>query len=95
MLIIQFNLSSLTFNLDINSFEQIVGLENLKYLEKLNLRKNSIKEIEGLDNFKNLKELDLDQNWISNIQGLETLEKLEVLCFSRQNFNSSSKKINE
>ncbi len=66
----------------INKIIEIRNLNNLTYLEVLNLVGNNIKVIEGLDFLKNLKLLWLSNNKIKEIQGLHNLYQLENLALN-------------
>ncbi|MHA1698200.1 MAG: leucine-rich repeat domain-containing protein [Promethearchaeota archaeon] len=65
----------------------IQGLDQLVFLEDLNLEFNDIVEIEGLNNLVNLKRLRLGNNKICNITGLENLKKLKVLRLDSNNIS--------
>jgi hypothetical protein len=63
----------------INSIDEIVGLDKLGALNKLNLGKNNITEIKGLDSLTELKSLIIGYNKVTRIQGLYALTKLTHL----------------
>ncbi len=62
-----------------NFITEIKGLENLAYLQRLDLGENQIKDIKGLEHLTNLKELNLYGNQIQKIKGLDTLVMLREL----------------
>lgn len=66
----------------INTIFEIKNLNNLTYLEVLNLVGNNITEIEGLDSLKNLILLWLSFNKIEKIDGLQNLHQLEHLALN-------------
>jgi Leucine-rich repeat (LRR) protein len=66
-------------NLNIQTLDEIEGLEQLITLRKLYLENNQITEIKGLDTLKNLIWLNLENNMIIEIKGLDSLTKLTRL----------------
>jgi Leucine-rich repeat (LRR) protein len=64
---------------DIQSINEIKGLENINDLETLDLSFNEIPQIEGLDHLTGLKKLNLSFNKITEIKGLENMRDLEDL----------------
>ena len=69
-------------NIDINTIFEIRNLNNLTYLEVLNLVGNNITEIEGLESLKKIKLLWLSHNKIKEIKGLHDLYQLEYLALN-------------
>ena len=66
---------------NIRKISEIPGLENLKYLKKLDLSNNQIKNVKGLATLKNLTNLVLANNQISDLDNLEYLKQLSKLQF--------------
>jgi len=63
----------------LHSIDELIGLESLIKLKKLDLGRNYLPEIKNLEHLENLRHLDLSENEISEIGGLESLVQLEVL----------------
>jgi hypothetical protein len=66
----------------IENMKDLKGLNELIYLEELNLGFNKITEIEGLDNLTKLQKLWLQNNNIKEIKGLEKLNNLEEILLN-------------
>ena len=66
---------------NIRKISEIPGLENLRYLKKLDLSNNQIENVEGLVNLKDLTHLVLSNNQISDIDNLKYLKQLSKLQF--------------
>ncbi len=66
---------------NIRKISKIPGLENLRYLKKLDLSNNQIENVKGLVGLKNLTHLVLSNNQISDIDNLEHLKHLSKLQF--------------
>lgn len=66
----------------ISSVSEIIGLQELKNLTKLNLSNNNISEIKGLEKLIKLTELNLSYNNITDISGIENLKNLRYLNLS-------------
>lgn len=63
----------------IDSFSNLIGIENLPDLEALYLDDNQLSEIQMIPNLKNLKLLSLKNNKIHEIKNLEGFPNLKVL----------------
>ncbi len=61
-------------NRKLNKIPELI--ENLSFLQTLNISHNKIRKIESIDNLKNLKSLNLHANIIEEISGLEKLSQL-------------------
>ena len=79
---------------NIESISLIVGIENLKKLENLNLSNNNIKDIKDLVKIKDLVYLNLSNNKISNPNNIQYLKQLSNLEFVDLRGNEISQKIN-
>ena len=66
---------------NIRKISKIPGLENLRYLKKLDLSNNQIENVKGLVGLKNLTHLVLSNNQISDVDNLEHLKHLSKLQF--------------
>jgi len=66
---------------NIRNLSEISGLNNLKYLKKLDLSNNQIENVKGLVELKNLTHLVLSNNQISDVDNLEYLKQLSKLQF--------------
>ena len=66
---------------NIRKISEIPGLENLKYLKRLDLSNNQIENVEGLVGLKSLTHLVLSNNQISDIDNLEYLKQFSKLQF--------------
>ncbi|MFX0102265.1 MAG: leucine-rich repeat domain-containing protein [Candidatus Hodarchaeota archaeon] len=67
----------------IQEITEILGLEHLTGLKRLDLSYNHISRITGLDNLTNLEKLDLSNNDLESIDGLENLVSLRSLKLKR------------
>ncbi|WP_223600778.1 leucine-rich repeat domain-containing protein [Chryseobacterium sp. GVT01B] len=72
----------IAINLSGNGINEIKGLDEFVYLEKLVIEENEITEIKGVNNLLNLKDLYLSNNRISEIKNLENLKNLRFLDLS-------------
>jgi len=63
----------------IEDIGDIIGLERLINLQKLDLSNNKITEIKGLENLENLRVLNLKNNNIKEISGLSKLKRLKEI----------------
>lgn len=75
---------------NLDSINEINGLENISSLKLLDLSENNISVIEGLDSLKDLRVLCLNNNDISKIQGFSELKNLEVLYLSNNTIRETS-----
>ncbi|MBY8987097.1 MAG: hypothetical protein KGD61_01495 [Candidatus Lokiarchaeota archaeon] len=66
---------------NIRDLSEISGLNNLKYLKKLDLSNNQIENVKGLVGLINLTHLVLSNNQISNEDNLEYFKQLSKLQF--------------
>jgi len=82
------------WNNDIKSISEILGLNNLKNIKKIDLSNNQIEDIKDLANLKNLKNLILTNNKISNLENLEIIKSLPNLVYLDLRYNDITKKIN-
>jgi len=64
------------------NIKDLLGIENLVNLRRLNLEKNDISNIEPLRQLNNLEELCLDNNDIRDINALENIISIENLSLS-------------
>lgn len=66
---------------NIRNLSEISGLNNLKYLKKLDLSNNQIENVKPLVELKDLTHLVLSNNQISDVDNLEYLKQLSKLQF--------------
>lgn len=64
------------------NIKDLVGIENLVNLKRINLEKNSISNIEPLSQLNNLEEVCLDNNDIKDINALENITSIKSLSLS-------------
>ncbi|TFG22979.1 MAG: leucine-rich repeat domain-containing protein [Promethearchaeota archaeon] len=64
---------------NIKNIMEIIGLDNLKHLKKLNLSNNQLEHLKGLEKLQDLEYLNLSNNNISDINELSVLNELTNL----------------
>ncbi|MFX0106605.1 MAG: leucine-rich repeat domain-containing protein [Candidatus Hodarchaeota archaeon] len=79
---------------NIKSISEIVGLKNLRHLNKMDFSNNQIEDIKELVNFENVTHLILTNNKISELQNLEYIKALPNLEYLDLRYNDIVKKIN-
>ena len=79
---------------NIKSISEIVGLNHLKYLKKIDLSNNQIEEVKDLIHLENLTHLILINNKISKRENLNYLKRLPNLKYLDLRGNELGKNIN-
>lgn len=79
---------------NIKSTSEIIGLNYLHNLKKIDLSNNQIEDVKELVNFDNLTHLILTNNKISELENLEYIKALRNLEYLDLRYNDIVKKIN-
>ncbi|MFX1304081.1 MAG: hypothetical protein ACFE9X_12065 [Promethearchaeota archaeon] len=79
---------------NIKSISEIVGLNHLHHLKKIDLSNNQIEDVKELVNFEYLTHLILTNNKISELENLEYIKALRNLEYLDLRYNDIVNKIN-